>query len=151
MAKWTQGIYEVKNIKKYVGSNSPKYKSSWERTMMAFLDSNDNILKWGYETMSIPYINPFTKKRSSYWPDFFVQYIDKSGKTRVDILEVKPSTQVTLENAITKKDQLAVILNAAKWEAATSFSKMKGISFRIVDETQIFHTQKKRIKKSKRK
>lgn len=147
MGKYAQGTYNVVNTDKYVGNDgNPKYKSSWEKSMMEFLDGNSNILKWGYEVLSIPYMNPLTHKKSNYYPDFLVQYIDKAGTTRVDLIEVKPSSQVTLENARTKKDQLSVILNTAKWEAAMAYSKMQGMSFRVIDESQIFHTQKKRVK-----
>lgn len=155
MSKYSQGTYEVKNRDKYIGAGkygrgadgNPVYKSSWERVMMEFLDGNSNIIKWGYEIMSIPYFNPITRKKSNYWPDFFVQYVDKTGATRIDMLEVKPRSQVTLESARTKKDKLSVVQNTAKWEAAMAFAKMKGIRFRVVDEEQIFHTKPKRISK----
>jgi hypothetical protein len=43
-------------------------------TFMMFLDSNDNIVQWASESITIPYRNPITGKQSMYVPDFFVTY-----------------------------------------------------------------------------
>ena len=47
--KYAQGIYTVKNPKKYVGKGKPKYRSGWELTFMIFCDNNDKILNWASE------------------------------------------------------------------------------------------------------
>ena len=64
MANFRQGAYTVKNTAKYVGRGVPRYRSGWELTFMLFLDSNDNVLQWASESISIPYRNPLTGKQS---------------------------------------------------------------------------------------
>ena len=72
--KYAQGLYEVKNIKKYVGKGKPKYRSGWELTFMIFCDTNDNIITWASESMAIPYRHPLDGKVHKYIPDFFIVY-----------------------------------------------------------------------------
>ena len=55
-----QGTYQVQNPDKYVGKNTPRFRSGWEMSFMHFLDTNDNILQWASESISIPYRNPLT-------------------------------------------------------------------------------------------
>ena len=74
MAKFRQGTYEVKNTNKYVGKGKPRYRSGWEFTFMMFLDSNDNVINWASEPVSIPYRHPLTGKMTMYVPDFIVTY-----------------------------------------------------------------------------
>jgi hypothetical protein len=145
MGQWAQGPYAVKNKDKFAGRKNPIYKSSWERTFMQYLDETPSIQRWSYEPFPIPYVHPLTHKRSNYWPDFLVQYIDKNGQSHVDLIEVKPASQVTLEGAgNSKKAQADVVVNTAKWEAAVHYAKMKGMTFKIVDETQIYVSKQKR-------
>ena len=47
--KFQQGIYEVRNPRKYVGKHRPKYRSGWELKFMRLLDDNPNILAWASE------------------------------------------------------------------------------------------------------
>ena len=68
--KFHQGIYQVKNDQKYVGSKSPRFRSSWELTFMRMCDSHPSIIQWSSEPVRIPYKHPFTGKQSMYVPDF---------------------------------------------------------------------------------
>ncbi len=62
----------------------------------------------------------------------------------VELIEVKPDNQVTMESAgKSKHNQLAVALNMAKWEAARAYCKSKGMSFRVVTEKDMFHNGKR--------
>ena len=139
MPNFRQGPYTVKNAAKYVGKGTPKYRSGWELTFMMFLDSNDNVLQWASESIHINYKNPFTNKATIYVPDFFIVYVDKSGAKRAELIEIKPSTQSTLESAKSVKDQAAAVLNMYKWQAAQAWCKSQGITFRVVTENDIFH------------
>ena len=47
--KYAQGLYEVKNINKYVRKGKPKYRSGWELTFLIFCDTNDKIMSWASE------------------------------------------------------------------------------------------------------
>ena len=138
MAKWAQGIYEIKNPQKYVGVGKPRYRSGWELTFMMFCDNNDKILKWASESIQIPYRNPLSGKQTIYIPDFFIVYQDKTGKQHAELIEIKPKKQTTLENKMSAKDRATVAINHAKWQAAAAWCKRSGISFRVITETEMF-------------
>ena len=75
-----------------------------------------------------------------YVPDFFIQYQDANGKRRTELVEIKPSAQSTMEGAgRSKRNQLNVVVNNAKWQAATAWCKQKRIRFRVITENDLFH------------
>jgi hypothetical protein len=150
MAKFQQGVFVPKNIKKYAGTKSIKFRSSWELAFCQFCDNNKNVITWSSEPLRIPYVNPLTGKKSSYVPDFLVQYMDKNGSQRAELIEIKPSTQITMESAKTNNDKAAVIVNTAKWQAAQAFCKHKGIAFRIISEKEMFRQGKPPTKPRRR-
>jgi hypothetical protein len=139
MSRFAQGIYEVKNPAKYVGLGKPRYRSSWEMAFMAFCDSNDNIIQWASESVRIPYRNPLTGKQTVYVPDFLVVYRDKNNRTNAELIEIKPSTQSSLTEARGRRDQAAVIVNQAKWQAASQWCQRAGVQFRVITERDMFH------------
>ena len=140
MGKFAQGIYEVQNPQKYVGKGKPKYRSGWELTFMRFCDSNDKIINWASEAISIPYRNPFTGKSTVYIPDFFIVYQDRTGKIVSEVVEIKPKKQTMIEEKVTSaRDRMAVALNHAKWQAAQAYCKRIGVTFRVITEDQIFY------------
>jgi hypothetical protein len=144
MGRFAQGKFESKNPSKYVGRKTPTYRSSWEFAFMKFCDENPSIQAWASEAVKIPYRNPLTGKHTIYVPDFFIQYKTKKGKNMVELIEVKPDNQTTMENAgKSKHNQAHAILNAAKWEAARAYCKSKGISFRVITEKDMFHQGKR--------
>jgi hypothetical protein len=78
-------------------------------------------------------------------PDFFIVYQDKNGKKHAEMVEVKPADQTTMERAgksLAKKKQ--VVLNMAKWEAASAYAKQRQIKFRVVSEEDLFHNGKRK-------
>lgn len=140
MSKYAQGQFIPKNQDKYLGNGHPKYRSSWEWAFMQFCDNNPGIIGWASESIRIPYLNPFTGKQSSYIPDFLIQYQDKNGKKHVELLEIKPLAQMTMEGAgKSQRNKAAVILNTCKWAAAKAWCKAQGITFRVVSEKDLFH------------
>jgi hypothetical protein len=139
MGKYANGFYQILNPGKYVGKKTPHYRSGWEHTFMRFCDNNPSILQWASESIHINYKNPFTNKATIYVPDFFIVYVDKTGAKRAELIEIKPSTQSTLESAKSVKDQAAAVLNMYKWQAAQAWCKSQGIAFRVVTENDIFH------------
>ena len=139
MAKYANGFYQLLNPQKYVGKKTPHYRSGWEHTFMRFCDSNPSVLQWASESIHINYKNPFTNKATIYVPDFFIVYVDKSGAKKAELIEIKPSSQSTLESARSTRDQAAAVLNMYKWQAAQAWCKAQGISFRVVTENDIFH------------
>ena len=154
MAKFAKGQYTVLNESKFVGGKSPTFRSSWELAFMRMCDSHPNILKWASENIKIPYRNPMTGKFANYVPDFMIQYIDKNGAEHVEVIEIKPANQTTMENARTNGHKIQTAINATKWTAAQEWCQRKGIRFKVINEDQIFRSNKprkakKRISKSR--
>jgi hypothetical protein len=143
--RWAQGKFNLKNPDKYLGNKTPLYRSSWEFTFMKMCDENPAILKWASESIKIPYRNPFTGKYTIYVPDFFIHYVDAKNNQHTELIEVKPLNQTSLREA--KKNtnnQAHAVLNNAKWEAARSWCKQNGVTFRIISEKDMFHQGRKR-------
>jgi len=140
MAKFAQGVFVPKNPQKYIGRGRIKYRSSWELVFCQFCDNNDKILQWASESINIPYKNPFTGKQTIYVPDFFIIYQNAQGQKIAELVEIKPRKQTMIEEKVTSaRDRMAVALNHAKWQAAAAWCKAQGITFRVVNEDQIFH------------
>lgn len=145
MARFAQGKYALKNPQKYVGGKSPTYRSSWEFAFMRFCDINENVTKWASEAISIPYRNPLSGKMTIYVPDFFIVYQDKTGKQQVELVEVKPKNHTFQESlGNSRYNKLHFVVNQAKWNAARAWCKQKGITFRVINEGDIFHQGKRR-------
>ena len=145
MARFAQGKYALKNPNKYIGGRTPTYRSSWEYAFMRMCDTNQSISKWASEAVKIPYRNPLSGKYTIYVPDFFIVYVDRTGKQKVELIEVKPANQTTLERAgRSRTNQLHYAVNQAKWSAARAYCKQKGMMFRVVNEGDIFHQGKRR-------
>ncbi len=145
MAKWAQGIYEVKNKSKYIGNHAPRYRSGWELTFMTFLDTHTSVLNWASEAIRIPYKHPFTGKQTTYVPDFFIVYENKYGKKYAEVVEIKPKKQSMIESkSASQKDRMVVDINHCKWQAAMAYCKSQGFTFRVITEDELFHQGKKR-------
>jgi hypothetical protein len=143
MAKYAQGKYTVKNPEKYIGRKTPTYRSSWEFTFMSFCDNNPAVLNWASEAISIPYFNPVKGRQTIYVPDFLVVYVDANKKQHTEIVEIKPSTETTMEGARSYRDKLSVAMNMAKWAAADAWARANNMRFRVVTEYDIFKNQKR--------
>ena len=140
MARFAQGKFRLKFPEKYSGTRMPTYRSSWEYTFMKFCDEHPSVSQWASEAVQIPYRNPLTGKQTIYVPDFFIEYADKGGKQKVELVEVKPKNQAVKENlGRSRSNQAHYIMNMAKWSAAKSWCKQKGIFFRVITEEDIFH------------
>jgi hypothetical protein len=111
---------------------------------MRFCDNHPSVVNWASEAIQIPYRNPLTGKQSIYVPDFFIVYQNKKGKRKAELIEIKPKSQTALTEKTSKRDQLAVAINHAKWEAAAKWCKLKGVQFRIITEDDLFHRGNKR-------
>jgi len=135
----------MKNPGKYIGKTTPLARSSWEFVFMKMLDEHPGVENWASESVKIPYQDPLTGKMTIYVPDFFIVYRDKNSKQHAELVEVKPSNQQIREKVgKSRYNQEQYIKNMAKWEAANSWCKQKGIKFRIVNEDDIFHQGNKR-------
>ena len=144
MRSYVQGQYKPANPSKYVGKYPIIFRSSWEFKVMQMFDSNASFITWASESLKIPYQNPFTGKYTVYVPDFVVTYVDAKGNQIAEIIEVKPAKETFLEQAKSQKAKAAVALNTFKWAAAQAFAKHHGMTFRVMNEENIFNNPKGR-------
>ena len=143
-SRTAKGLYQVSHKEKYLGKSTPIYRSSWELNFMKFCDNHTSITQWSSEPLRIPYLHPFTGKKTVYVPDFLIQYQDKNGNVKTEVIEVKPANQTYAESVgRSKNNQAHFIINQAKWSAARDFCKQQGIIFRVVTENEMFHTGRK--------
>ena len=136
--KFHQGVYQVKNDQKYVGSRAPRFRSSWELTFMRMCDSHPSVIQWSSEPVRIPYKHPFTGKQSMYVPDFLMVYVHKKGRKIAELIEIKPKKQTTMESIKSQQDKANYLINRSKWLAAGQWAKRKGIRFRVLNEDSIY-------------
>lgn len=144
MSKFANGQFVVKNPHKYVGKNTPRYRSGWEHAFMMFCDNNDHIIQWASESINIPYRNPITGKQTIYVPDFLIQYRNRNNQVITELIEIKPKKQSVIESKASARDRAMVAVNYAKWDQAMRWCKRNGLTFRVVTEDDIFHTGKKK-------
>ena len=69
-SRYSQGKYSIQNPDKFVGTQQPFARSSWEMAFMRFCDSHPNITKWASENVKIPYRHPFTGKIDNSFSPF---------------------------------------------------------------------------------
>lgn len=138
-----KGIYKPSNPQKYIGNaNNIVYRSSWERKFMRYCDTNTSILKWASEEIAIKYYNPVKKRAARYFPDFYMEYVDKEGKRKKCLIEVKPAkeTRPPTYKRRTKNVLIAEAMysqNQAKWAAAKEFCLDNGWEFKILTEKEL--------------
>ena len=141
-SRFRQGLYTPKNPAKYVGDSTKiRYMSSWELKVHQFFDNNPNVIRWASEEISIPYLKPTDGKIHKYFVDYWVEFKDKAGNIRTELIEVKPLAQTKAPRANHKHslyEQLTYAVNIAKWTAAKSYAEHKGWTFRLVTESSIF-------------
>jgi hypothetical protein len=138
MSKYNQGEFVPSNPQKIIGNSKIIFRSGWELRVMTLLDQHPNVINWASESVAIPYKSPLDGKMHRYIPDFLIVYKDKFGKQRAELVEVKPAKEAIAENAKSKRDRAALLLNTAKWGAALLYCKKNGLNFRILTEDQIF-------------
>lgn len=143
MSRYNQGVFTPKNPQKYVGTLPIVYRSAWELTFMNFCDNQPSVLQWASESIEIGYQNPLTGRWHRYIPDFLITYV-KDGKKYSELIEIKPLKQTLAEEAKTKKDKIALVINQAKWAAAMKWCKMNGLKFRVLTEHQLYSTARNR-------
>lgn len=140
------GKFVPTNWAKYIGkSEEIVYRSSWELRALEFFDNNPNVVHWSYEDITIKYLKPQpdgTMKAATYIPDAYVEYYNRKGELKKELLEIKPKKQTQrsrsrkVENKMYENYIYAV--NQAKWAAADMWCKQRGIDFRVITETSIF-------------
>jgi len=143
--EYMQGKFLPLHPEKYVGDvKNIVYRSSWEFQLLRQLDENPNVLKYSSEELVIRYYNPVEGRVKRYFPDILVEYLDASGKTRKQLIEIKPTSHLIKPKQTPKKKFYTYLnevtrwsVNMAKFKAAQDWCKLRGIEFVIVtrDET----------------
>ena len=138
------GRYRVKNPEKYKGNyEKVYYRSSWELKFMVYCDNNSAVLEWGSEEVVIPYISPLDGRRHRYFPDFYIKVKQKDGSTKKIIIEVKPKHQTQPPKPQQRKTKKFINevrtwgVNEAKFKAAQSWTKDRGMEFMILTEEHL--------------
>jgi hypothetical protein len=149
-----KGIYQVVNVSKYVGKSNPSYRSNLEARLCFYMDNNSNIVRWGYENISLPYPKPVVKDNGEYgleWHryilDFWAEIIGKDGVVKRVLIEVKPEKEtrppvqpkrITAKNRKKYMNEASTyMVNQAKWNAAGNFCNSKGMQFLIITDKMI--------------
>ena len=135
-----------RNPEKYVGDPAKiRYMSSWELQFDRFLDGNPNILRWSSECVAIPYVKPTDGKIHRYYPDYWIEYINKDGEVIQELIEIKPKSQAGGKSVgrMTLYEKAQYAINLAKWESCKRFCDQRGIVFRILTEDELFKQGKK--------
>ena len=139
-----KGRYTPKNPQKYKGN--PRgiiYRSSWERKMMVYCDTNKAILEWGSEEIIIPYLSPWDGRIHRYFPDFYIKVKQSSGTIKKFIIEVKPKKQCAPPTESRKKtkqwykEAKAWGINSAKWKYATEWCDNNDMEFKVLTEDHL--------------
>jgi len=141
-----QGKYRPHNPQKYGGDVSNiVYRSSYELKFMQYCDLTESVNSWKSEEFWIPYRSPLDGKTHRYFPDFFLKYKDKDGKTRNMVVEIKPAKDLkepqTNPTRRTKSWAYSVkmwTINQAKWAAAKEWCADHNYEFKIMTEKELF-------------
>jgi len=91
---------------------------------MVYCDKKENVLKWSSEEIKIPYMHE--EKNRTYYPDFWVDMIDKNGNRVEKLIEIKPHYQRTMK------------VNKSKWSAATKYCQDNEMEFLVMTERELF-------------
>lgn len=142
---YRQGTYDIKNWDKYLGTENPRYLSSYEYEVFQWADRSPFVLNWSAEQVVVEYFNPVKNRKARYIVDVYIKYKDRDGKVREELVEIKPSAQVKPPKKgkkrpdVYERELATYITNCAKWEAAMKFADSRGWGFRVITENSIFH------------
>lgn len=139
--KYTQGVYEPLNPKKYKGTLPIFYRSSLEKKLFYLLDCSKKISQWGSESIVIPYMSPADNKIHRYFVDVHFKFTDSNGNTIKYLVEIKPFKQTLKPVKTPRKRQKTFLtesymwaVNQAKWEAANCWANKNGYVFKVITE-----------------
>lgn len=147
--KYYQGTFKPRYPEKYSGSFPIIFRSSWEFRMMLWLDKNPNIIKWGSESVIVPYADPTRLDRNKrptihrYFIDFYMIIKDKTGKLTKYYIEVKPYAETIppvrgrKREKTYMKESVNWTRNNSKWKAASEHARRMNSKFIILTENEI--------------
>jgi hypothetical protein len=155
-SKYHQGYYKPFNPDKYMGDPTRiAFRSSWEYKFCTFLDTNDKILKWNSEGITITYQDTLGNFHR-YYPDFYYEAVNSNNPDKIDkvVVEVKPYSDTQppkkpMKESIKSLQNFEYSLktfmkNKLKWGAASEWCAKRGLQFIIITEK---HLEKAKILK----
>ena len=143
------GRYILRNPQKYLGiGENPIYKSSLELKLMHWLDTNERVLKFGYELIKVPYFFPVDCKNHKYVVDFVAYIANNQGIIVKYLIEIKSDSDLLIpkkpispnsKNIKQYKNKMIIyIKNTSKWKAAEQFCKQTGFVWKLLSTKDIF-------------
>ena len=138
--RYRQGYFYPKNKDKMEGDRAI-YRSGLELKFFRFCDSNENVLKWGSESITIPYKGADGKPHTYYVDGFIL--MKEGDKTVKYLIEVKPHKQT--KEPVKRNQKKSTFIyecvewdkNQRKWKAAKAFSDKYGFKFLILTEKHL--------------
>lgn len=137
--RYKQGYVNPKACKKLYESQENRpiiYRSSYERRFIQWLETSRQVVRWGSECVSIPYVSPIDNKTHTYYPDYIMEL--DNGETV--LVEIKPWHETQPPPAGTPQNTYVWttwVRNSAKWDAALRFAAKHGMKFKIFTEHTI--------------
>ena len=145
VGQYKKGIYKPVNRKKYLGTQDPVYRSSYELHFFRWCDNNPRVLEWTSESVVIPYMSPLDNKFHKYYVDNSIVYKINENTVKKFLVEIKPSKQTEPPKRHGNKKDKTFIIEAttyakklAQWEAAKKWCEGKNFDFLILTEKQLF-------------
>jgi hypothetical protein len=134
--------YKPVNPQKYVGNaNGIVARSNLERRFFKIFDMNNNVLQWGSEEMHIKYKSSVDGLIHRYFPDVVLKLKDRSGKTKIYIIEIKCKAQCEPPKKRNSQKFLTETVtyqtNQDKWQAAKEFCQKRGLIFYVLTEDHL--------------
>ena len=143
-SRFKQGIFRPVHPEKYRGKGKPVYRSSYELKLHRWCDHNPKVLRWGSESIVIPYSNPLKQGATSrYFVDYFIEIDLGDKQTKKFLVEVKPYSQTIPPKSpkrLTKAHGMRLAewaRNQAKWTAARAWAARKNMEFVLVTEKEL--------------
>lgn len=148
--KFSTGIFYPQNASKVIKLNDKGglfFRSSWERKVMVFLDTNVNVVRWGAEFIEIQYLD-INGHSHRYYPDFYAEFrTDDPHTYKRMVMEVKPYKETikpqppkaTTHKALQSYEYAIKMYfkNCYKWQKAIEYCKNRGLEFFIITEKNL--------------
>jgi len=132
--------WKPRNPEKYVGDiNNIITRSSWEKRLMKWLDSNSAVISWNSEDFIIPYMSPVDNRQHKYHVDFLAKMRLRDGSIKTYAIEVKPKAEMLPPKKNRNKERMIIevttyVTNQAKWAHAKEYCDKLGIAFIVLNE-----------------
>lgn len=140
--RFKQGLYLLKNPDKYIGTETPIYRSGIEYKFFKFLDNNPNVKRWNSEGIVIPYYDKTRSKWRKYYVDNYVEILEGNVLKKY-LIELKPYKET--QKPVSKKGKKRTALlteqaiydtNCSKWLYAIKFCKEHSLDFLLLGYTE---------------